>query len=103
MEHVWRALDSAPDFAARVREGRREEKWDGTAGVPGYSRKPDGKGWVLVGDASYNKDPITAQGISDAFIDAERLAGCAQSVVIRQRSSFEEQLAAHESARNERV
>ena len=60
-------------FLARVREGRREEKWYGTAGVPGYFRKPYGKGWALVGDASYNRDPITAQGISDAFIDAEAL------------------------------
>ena len=27
-----------------------------------------------MGDAGYNKDPITAQGISDAFHDAERCA-----------------------------
>ena len=47
------------------------KRWYGTAGVPGYFRKPYGKGWALVGDASYNRDPITAQGISDAFIDAE--------------------------------
>jgi hypothetical protein len=66
---LWRALESAPDFAHRVRAGRREEKWHGTAGVPGYLRKPYGKGWALVGDASYNRDPITAQGMSDAFID----------------------------------
>src|SRR5262245_45554122 len=69
--HVWRALDASPDFGARVRAGRREERWYGTAGVPGYFRKPYGKGWALVGDASYNRDPITAQGISDAFRDAE--------------------------------
>ena len=43
--HVWRALESAPDFASRVREGRREEKSYGTAGVPSYFRKPYGKGW----------------------------------------------------------
>jgi 2-polyprenyl-6-methoxyphenol hydroxylase-like FAD-dependent oxidoreductase len=35
-KHVWRALEMAPDFLARVRDGRREEKWYGTAGVPGY-------------------------------------------------------------------
>ena len=45
----------------------------GTAGVPNYFRKPYGPGWALVGDAGYDKDPITAQGISDAFIDAENL------------------------------
>ena len=100
--HVWRALESAPDFAARVRAGRREEKWYGTAGVPGYLRKPYGKGWALVGDASYNKDPITAQGISDAFIEAEMIAttlGAAWSGV----GTLEDGLVAHEVARNERV
>lgn len=100
--HVWRALESAPDFAARMREGRRQEKWYGTAGVPGYFRKPYGTGWALVGDASCSKDPITAQGISDAFIEAEMLA----STLGRAWSSgaaIEAGLAAHEAARNERV
>jgi len=40
--------------------------------VPNYLRIPFGPGWALVGDAGYNKDPITAQGISDAFRDAEQ-------------------------------
>jgi hypothetical protein len=31
-------------------------------------------GWALVGDAGYNKDFITAQGIMDAFRDAELCA-----------------------------
>ena len=100
--HAWRALGTAPDFAARMREGRREEKWYGTAGVPGYFRKPYGRGWALVGDASYNRDPITAQGISDAFIDAEALVA-ALSAWLSGRGGFDEPLAAHESARNERV
>ena len=69
--HFMRSLDMAPDFAARFEAGRREERWYGTAGVPNYFRKPCGEGWALVGDAGYCKDPMTAQGISDAFIDAE--------------------------------
>src|SRR6185503_4289188 len=93
--HVWRALESAPNFAARVRAGCREEKWYGTAGVPGYFRKPCGRGWALVGDASYNRDPITAQGISDAFIEAEMLA-TALSTVWSGADTFENQSAAHE-------
>ena len=100
--HVWEALEGSPDFAARVRGGRREEKWYGTAGVPGFFRKPYGEGWALVGDASYNKDPITAQGISDAFIDAESLAD-ALSSGLSGNGKVEERLAAHETARNERV
>jgi 2-polyprenyl-6-methoxyphenol hydroxylase-like FAD-dependent oxidoreductase len=85
-----------------VRSGRREEKWYGTAGVPGYFRKPYGKGWALVGDASYNRDPITAQGISDAFIDAEMLVE-ALCGGLSGRGALEDSLGAHESARNERV
>jgi 2-polyprenyl-6-methoxyphenol hydroxylase-like FAD-dependent oxidoreductase len=100
--HVWRALEAAPAFLDRMRAGRREEQWYGTAGVPGYFHKPYGKGWVLVGDAGYCKDPMTAQGISDAFIDAELLAE-ALSAWLSGSGTFEELLAAHESARNERV
>jgi flavin-dependent dehydrogenase len=100
--HVWQALETAPDFLARVREGRREEKWYGTAGVPGYLRKPYGSGWALVGDASYNRDPITAQGISDAFIDAAALAE-ALTTWLSGNGTFEELMEAHEAARNERV
>jgi 2-polyprenyl-6-methoxyphenol hydroxylase-like FAD-dependent oxidoreductase len=100
--HVWRALEAAPDLMARVRQGRREERWYGTAGVPGYFRKPFGTGWALVGDASYSRDPITAQGISDAFIDAERLAE-ALCAWLSGHGTFEVLLAAHESTRNERV
>lgn len=98
---IWGALDLAPDFAARVRQGRREEKWYGTAGVPGYFRKPFGPGWALAGDAGYNRDPITAQGISDAFIDASGLAEAIHDGL--SRGSIEARLAAHESARNARV
>jgi len=100
---VWRALASAPDFAARVRDGRRQETWYGTAGVPGYLRKPYGPGWALVGDASYNRDPITAQGISDAFIDAEMLVEEAVVPWLSDRGAFAELFAAHEAARNQRV
>ena len=42
--------------------------------MPNYFRKPYGPGWALVGDAGYNRDFITAQGILDAFRDAELCA-----------------------------
>jgi 2-polyprenyl-6-methoxyphenol hydroxylase-like FAD-dependent oxidoreductase len=71
--HARKVLESTPAVADRLQGARREEKWVGTAGVPNYFRQPFGSGWALVGDAAYNKDPITAQGISDAFIDAEAL------------------------------
>ena len=54
------------------------------------------------GDAGYNRDFITAQGISDAFVDADLLAE-ALDAGLSGRGALEELLAAHESARNERV
>ncbi|MEX0351360.1 MAG: NAD(P)/FAD-dependent oxidoreductase [Paracoccaceae bacterium] len=44
------------------------------AGAPGFLRECAGPGWALVGDAGYFKDPATAHGITDAFLDAQRLA-----------------------------
>jgi 2-polyprenyl-6-methoxyphenol hydroxylase-like FAD-dependent oxidoreductase len=68
------ACVSVPSVADRMRAARRETKWYATAGVTNYFRQPYGPGWALVGDAGYDKDPITAQGISDAFMDADALA-----------------------------
>ncbi len=68
------ALAELPDLNARVRAGRREERWYGAADLPNFYRKPHGPGWALVGDAGYHKDPYLALGVSDAFRDAELLA-----------------------------
>jgi 2-polyprenyl-6-methoxyphenol hydroxylase-like FAD-dependent oxidoreductase len=62
-------FDLVPAFAERVRTARREAAFAGTA-VHNYLRRPYGPGWALVGDAGYNRDFITAQGIQDAFRDA---------------------------------
>ena len=45
-----------------------------SSGTCGPHRKPFGPGWALVGDAGYHKEPITAQGITDALAGAEPLA-----------------------------
>jgi flavin-dependent dehydrogenase len=68
-----KALELEPEFAGRVREAKREARFAG-GGVPNFFRKPFGPGWALVGDAGYTKDPVTAQGISDAFRGAELCA-----------------------------
>lgn len=72
--HVREVHDSTPTVRDRLASARQEEKWVGTAGVPNYFRTPYGRGWALVGDAGHIEDPITAQGISDAFLDAQSLA-----------------------------
>ena len=71
-ENFFSTLELAPAFAARVRAATHTDAPFLGAAVPGFFRTPFGAGWALVGDAGYNKDPITAQGISDAFLDAER-------------------------------
>jgi flavin-dependent dehydrogenase len=68
------ALDEVPALSERVRAGKRAEKFRGTAELRNYFRRPYGPGWALVGDAGYHKNPITAEGITDAFRDAEFLA-----------------------------
>jgi 2-polyprenyl-6-methoxyphenol hydroxylase-like FAD-dependent oxidoreductase len=100
--HVWRVLESTPTVATRLRSARREEPWMGTAGVPNYFRQSFGPGWALVGDAAYNKDPITAQGISDAFIDAEGMATALDDGLAGRRS-LDEALAAHQASRDQRA
>jgi flavin-dependent dehydrogenase len=94
-----RTLDRFPVFAG-VRDGRRAERWLGTADLPNMFRKPYGAGWALVGDAGYHKDPVTANGISDAFRDAELLAE-AIDAGFSGRQRLHEALAAYEQQRNE--
>jgi flavin-dependent dehydrogenase len=73
------ALDRVPALAERIRGGRREEPFAGTADLPNFFRRPYGAGWALVGDAGYHKDPMLAYGISDAFRDAELLADAVEA------------------------
>ena len=100
--HVARVHESTPTVRERLESARREEKWVGTAGVPNYFRVPFGPGWALVGDAGYNKDPITAQGISDAFIDAEHLTN-AIDMGFTGRRDLTDAMSEYQSSRDQRV
>jgi 2-polyprenyl-6-methoxyphenol hydroxylase-like FAD-dependent oxidoreductase len=86
-------------LAERARAGRREERFTGTAELLNYFRKPYGPGWALVGDAGYHKDPITAQGITDSFRDAELVAE-AVDAALSGRQPIEEAMAEYEQRRN---
>jgi 2-polyprenyl-6-methoxyphenol hydroxylase-like FAD-dependent oxidoreductase len=94
-------FELVPAFAERVRAARREERFVGTA-VPNYFRKPYGPGWALVGDAGYNKDFITAQGIHDAFRDAELCAQALDETFSGVRH-YDAAMAAYQSARDQQV
>jgi len=99
--HFLKMFDLAPEFAARVRGAKREAPFSGAA-VSNFFRKPYGPGWALVGDAGYNKDPITAQGITDAFRDAERCA-TALDRVFTGAGSFDEAMGEYQRERDEHV
>ena len=99
--HYLEAFERAPAFRERVSAARREERFVGMA-VPNFFRKPFGPGWALVGDAGYNKDFITAQGINDAFRDAERCAAALHEAFAGLRP-FDAAMAAYQSARDEQV
>jgi 2-polyprenyl-6-methoxyphenol hydroxylase-like FAD-dependent oxidoreductase len=90
----------APAFADRLRGARREARFIGAA-VPNYFRKPYGRGWALVGDAGYNKDFITAQGILDAFRDAELCAGALDASF--SGTPFEDAMGVYQRTRDLRV
>ncbi|HEX2192755.1 MAG TPA: hypothetical protein VHH09_06135, partial [Acidimicrobiales bacterium] len=97
-----KTLELVPEFAARVTGGRRETRLFGTGDLPGFFRRPYGPGWALVGDAGYHKDPCTAQGISDAFRDAELLAGALDDALSGRRP-YDEAMAAYQRLRDEHV
>jgi flavin-dependent dehydrogenase len=94
-------LEMAPDFAGRVRAATRESRFVGTA-VPNYFRKPYGPGWALVGDAGYNKDFITAQGMHDAFRDAELCAAALDQAFSGARP-FDAAMADYQTTRDRQV
>jgi 2-polyprenyl-6-methoxyphenol hydroxylase-like FAD-dependent oxidoreductase len=92
-------ISQLPSLNARLRAGRRVERFVGTADLPNHFRKPYGPGWALVGDAGYHRDPITAQGITDAFRDAELLAGAIDDG-FSGRQTVDAALAGYERRRN---
>jgi 2-polyprenyl-6-methoxyphenol hydroxylase-like FAD-dependent oxidoreductase len=71
--HMQHGIGMVADWAENYRGRSYVETLRGTAAIPNFFRKPFGDGWALVGDAGYHKDPILAQGISDAYRSVEWL------------------------------
>ena len=69
-----RSLRLVPQLESRVQQGQRESRITGTHLMHNFFRRAHGPGWALVGDAALHRDPITAQGITNAFTHAEILA-----------------------------
>jgi 2-polyprenyl-6-methoxyphenol hydroxylase-like FAD-dependent oxidoreductase len=96
-----KTLELVPEFAERVRHAKREERFTGGSNL-NFFRKPFGNGWALVGDAGYEKDNITAQGINDAFRDAELCVTALDEAFTGSRS-YEEAMADYHRVRDERA
>ena len=96
-----KTIELAPDFADRLRGAKREERFVGAA-VPNYFRKPYGPGWALVGDAGYNRDFITGQGMMDAFLDAE-LCAAAVDKALSGTQPFDAAMNEYQRTRDARV
>ena len=97
---LWAAVAQVPGLAERLRGGRRAGRLAGTADLPNFFRTPHGPGWALVGDAGYHRDPLTAQGISDAFRDAQLLSE-AIDAGLAGRQPLAEALAGYQRRRDE--
>jgi 2-polyprenyl-6-methoxyphenol hydroxylase-like FAD-dependent oxidoreductase len=87
------------DLAERVHAAERAERIRTTPDVPNVVREPYGPGLALVGDAGLVMDPITGQGIGDAFGDAE-LVAAALEAGFSGRTQIDETLAGYRTARN---
>jgi flavin-dependent dehydrogenase len=80
---AWTAALQAtvPGLARRVRAGSVTAPLRGAVRLPNHRRRATGRGWALVGDAGYHRDPITGHGMTDAFRDADLLAQAADSAL----------------------
>lgn len=79
------AVEREPELAKKFHSATRAARFVG-GGVPNFFRKPFGPGWALVGDAGYTKDPVTGQGITDAFQSAQWCADAVDDALTGRRS-----------------
>jgi flavin-dependent dehydrogenase len=93
------AFEADLAFAERIAGAKRETRVVGKV-MHNFYRTSYGPGWVLVGDAGYHKDAVTAQGISDAFRDAEAVS-VALDDAFSGRRALADALAAYQAARDE--
>ncbi|WP_424186480.1 NAD(P)/FAD-dependent oxidoreductase [Actinokineospora sp. G85] len=75
-EYLANIRRACPDLHERVMAGTQEERLYGSGAQRNFFRRASGPGWALVGDAGHHKDSILANGITDAFRQAELLVSC---------------------------
>jgi 2-polyprenyl-6-methoxyphenol hydroxylase-like FAD-dependent oxidoreductase len=73
-DFVRRTLASSAPLRRAVQGLERVERVRLVPDVPNRVRVSHGPGWALVGDAGFCMDPVSAQGMTNAFLGAELLA-----------------------------
>jgi 2-polyprenyl-6-methoxyphenol hydroxylase-like FAD-dependent oxidoreductase len=85
------AADQCGDLGERLRAGHRVERIRTTPDLPHALTVQHGLGWALAGDAGAVMNPVTAQGITHALRDADRLTAAVRrswpAPVTRSRST----------------
>lgn len=76
-------LAKIPVLADRLVGAERLDAWRGAAGLGHVARSGFRNGAVLVGDAAFHLDPLTANGLSQALLSAEMLAAWAPGMLRR--------------------
>jgi flavin-dependent dehydrogenase len=75
----------------------------GTSKLLNFYRQSSGKGWALVGDAAYHRDPLPGMGIGDAFLGAQLLADALTDGLAGDAARLAEALVAYQSAFRDRT
>jgi 2-polyprenyl-6-methoxyphenol hydroxylase-like FAD-dependent oxidoreductase len=88
----------APTLANRLGSAERVSPFKGTSKLPNFYRHSFGKGWALVGDAAYHRDPLPGMGIGDAFLGAQLLADALADGLAENTKNLDDALAAYQSA-----
>ncbi|MFT7837033.1 FAD-dependent monooxygenase [Saccharothrix sp. BKS2] len=71
--HLDALATTAGEVFEQLAGGEQVGRLVGTGDQRNFFRRAAGRGWALVGDAGHHRDTITAQGISNAFLQAELL------------------------------
>jgi flavin-dependent dehydrogenase len=95
----FEVIGLAPSLAERLKGAQRVSPFKGTSKLPNFYRQSFGKGWALVGDAAYHRDPLPGMGIGDAFLGAQLLA----DALAGDATCRDELLAAYQSAFRDRT
>lgn len=97
-----RLMQTFPRMAQFLDTAEQVEPLAGMRELPGYFRQSFGDGWALAGDAGYHKHPLSAQGISDAFRDADFLSEAIDDGLAGRRD-LNQALATYQRQRDETV